>query len=651
MKIHLVSMPMTDASVTPIQVGCLKSFVDHRFKNNNQVKTYTYSAYLSIMLRAFNLNYAEISDMFSINNELMYFMLVLRNFNLSKGQDQKKILSAVLHIYNKSNRNTSNIKKSKKKTFTKQDVFKVEKATIAFIDRDLVPQLSKKELNVVGFTLSNDQNYASLYCYLYLKKKYPNYKMLFLFGGGLVSYPRVLKLLKKFDVKGLAVTGEGELKLEKIISTCLENGSDDVDSLIKKCSSSKGVYALELLSEDDIFSIQSGDSLSTIEDLPLPDYDEYFETLRKYCADEETYLGLKEMNTMVEVILEGSRGCSWGKCDFCFEQKCDGITYRSKTPEKIYESVLTFLKKHKVIHLNFVDSVCDSWITRFCDLLLRDKINAFTTYDLRAVHSDCFYAQLALIGCDMVQIGIEALSDPLLIKMNKGAKLFHNLQVMKYLKELGINNGSNLVIDHPKSDLADIKTTREVIGFIPHFPKLNLSFFTLTEYSWLYNELTEEEKRNLQEMKNKKIPSEVKDLFTNDVRLPSYKRAAPKVIRSWSSFTKWYTAMDTKVCYLNVFRLSSDTILIKENRYNKIKEYLFSGDQEKIYTLCHAAKTIEELVKVTGIEKSNIELILSEFLKNKLVIKASNRFLSLAIRPKEELINNYHLRHSVDGEQ
>jgi hypothetical protein len=90
---------------------------------------------------------------------------------------------------------------------TKRVLTQLERATIDFIEEDLVPKLSKKELNVIGFTLTNEQVYASLFCYLYLVKHYPQYKKLFIFGGGMMSFPRIPTVLRKFGVSGLAVLG------------------------------------------------------------------------------------------------------------------------------------------------------------------------------------------------------------------------------------------------------------------------------------------------------------------------------------------------------------------------------------------------------------------------------------------------------------
>jgi hypothetical protein len=73
-----------------------------------------------------------------------------------------------------------------------------------------------------------------------------------------------------------------------------------------------------------------------------------------------------------------------------------------------------------------------------------------------------------------------------------------------------------------------------------------------------------------------------------------------------------------------------------------LEEHVYSGELERIYTLCHKAYTVEGLHKVTGLETSNIHKILGLFVRKKLMISSNGRYLSVAVRPKEELINNYY---------
>jgi len=64
-----------------------------------------------------------------------------------------------------------------------------------------------------------------------------------------------------------------------------------------------------------------------------------------------------------------------------------------------------------------------------------------------------------------------------------------NLRAMKYLSELEIVSNSNLITQHPKSTLADVRETKRVLKAIPHFQKLSLSRFELDAGSPIFESL------------------------------------------------------------------------------------------------------------------------------------------------------------------
>jgi radical SAM superfamily enzyme YgiQ (UPF0313 family) len=529
---------------------------------------------------------------------------------------------------------------------TKRVITQLERATIDFIEEDLVPKLSKKELNVIGFTLTNEQVYASLFCYLYLVKHYPQYKKLFIFGGGMMSFPRIPTVLRKFGVSGLAVLGEGELKLERIVRVCKEHKASEVDLIISKCSKDiPDVHSIESLTDEELLNIKPGKELElkSIEELPLPDYTEYFGVLRRFAADEEVYLALKDRTIL---LLDGSRGCSYAKCDFC-GLNASWCSYRRKSAKRIYELLTDALVKFSPFNIQFSDNLCDVWISEFCDLLLQNKIVVPDLgVDLRAIHDEEFYVKLSLIGCTQLQVGVEALSGPLLQKMNKGTTLLHNVQSMKYLQEVNIKNGGNLITDHPGSDVGDIKQTKEILVTLSHLGKFDLTNYTLAEHSTIYNSLSPFERKNLKQINVIKMPPEAFEFFTDDPLLPSSRDISAKVKRAWSEFKRWYEGRNTEAFYLNVCRVSVGTILIKDSRFGKIEEHVYSGDAERVYTQCHKGQTVEQLNKETGIGASNVQKILDSFVKKRLMISSNGRYLSIALRPKEELINNYYLQRS-----
>jgi hypothetical protein len=344
--------------------------------------------------------------------------------------------------------------------------------------------------------------------------------------------------------------------------------------------------------------------------------------------------------------LDGSRGCSYAKCDFC-GLNASWCSYRRKSAKRIYELLLSILSKYGLVPIQFSDNLCDAWAGEFADLLIHHRVlMCDMTIDLRAVHNEIFYTKLSLVGFKQIQLGIEALPDPLLQKMNKGTTLIQNVQSMKYLKECGINSASNLIVNHPRSTIADVERTREILVLIPNLGKLELSDYNLAEHSAIYNSLTHAELKELAQDNVIKMPPEIFNFFTSDSQLPKHKKLSRKVRKAWSDFNEWYGAMDVKDLYLNVYRLSADTILIKDNRFGKIEEHVYSGETARVYTQCHKGQTVEQLNKETGIGASNVQKILDSFVKKRLMISSNGRYLSIALRPKEELINNYHLQRS-----
>ena len=616
-------MPSILPNSPSLQTGCLKSYLDSRFKGNKELKVRTYSAHLSVQLRAFGASYDDKKTVYEGRGELLWFTILLRRFNFIK---KKNYRSLVLKL-------TKRIDKLCKTKGTNNVVSRLDRATVDFINEDLAPNLSKKELNIVGFSLTNEQLYASLYCYLYLLKHYPEYRMLFVFGGGITSWPGILKVLKKFDVKGLVVIGEGEVKLEKIIKACLKGEVSKLDKI-------NDVYYVSKLTDEDIFKLRptEGSQLKSIEDLPLPDYTEYFNTLREYCEDESLYLNLKRN---VLLLIEGSRGCSWGKCDFCDRSASIGC-YRKKTPEKILQQLESVLKKYKPDHIQFSDTLCDPWVGKFSELLLDQGTTCDTAFELRSTHPESFYTKLSLMGCRTVQVGIESLSETLLKKMNKGSDLISNIQTMKYLKELKIKNFSNIMIDHPKSNINEVKETKKILDTLPHLEKLQLTRYTLMENSPIYNDLSLQDRKTLKQRNIIDMAALLFSFFTDNFVLPRVKDLPNKVKKTWNDFVDWYDEWKPEEVYLNVYRISSDTILIKDTRHGSTKDFILDGSKEKIYTLCHKARSKEDLIKITKLGAEKIIKTLNYLLDEKLIIKANNKYLSIAIRPREELISNYY---------
>lgn len=629
MELHLISSPGTTPWYSSIQTGCLKAYMDEKFKG---LSTKTYSAHFSIILNAFHRDYENFHIDHESNHELLWFYLVLKNFYPIKGPSSDVIKKIFTQI-----------KRHTKKKGIEKELLKLEKAAKVFVDIELKQELKQKGLNLVGFSINSEQLYSSIFCALYLKKQCPKHKIMFLFGGGQLAFPRVINVLRSFKLDGIAVIGEGELKLEHIVSTCLNNKDLSPEKLMGLCDKSlPGIYRISAISDEEAYSIRAAKEgqMPSIEGLPLPDYDDFFEVLRRYAYDESIYNALKDR---VFLLLDGSRGCTHARCDFC-GLNISWCKYRSKTPEKIFNSLTALIKKHGVNRVQFSDNICDHWIHKVLDMLLENKSLVRSVFELRAVHEQELFTKLYLTGCRSVQIGVEAITDELLTSMDKGTRTIDNIQILKYLEELDFECHSNLITHHIRSSLNDIKRTKDTLSFIRHFKKLNLSKFTLAESSPLYNGLSNEQIKTIGTRKKIKVPKELEKFYTDYLEL----KAPKKVYQGWEEFDNWYNKSYKKLKYsLNVVRIDKENSLIKRGSEDLIEEeFLLSGKKDLVYKLCHSAKTFQELLQSSGVTENELKKILGWFVNKKLMIYVSDKYLSLALRPKEDLIQDFFTARS-----
>ena len=88
----------------------------------------------------------------------------------------------------------------------------LERATRAYLDARMVPHLSPRGLNILGFSLAASQVYASLYCARHLAMRRPEAKTLLVFGGPsvVVSAQVAMPVLARHaNGAALCVAGDG----------------------------------------------------------------------------------------------------------------------------------------------------------------------------------------------------------------------------------------------------------------------------------------------------------------------------------------------------------------------------------------------------------------------------------------------------------
>ncbi len=375
-----------------------------------------------------------------------------------------------------------------------------------------------------------------------------------------------------------------------------------------------------------------------MDNLPLPSFDEYFASVRRSLRTRHLR---SEFSADISLTPEGSRGCCYGKCDFCdIERSWSG--FRTASAEWIADRVFVLTSKHRCQRLHFVDCSCDAWAGRYAEILIDAGIKISGVMELRASHPQSFWTKLSLAGIDRVQIGVEALAPKLLAAMNKGTTVLQNVRVLKWLKELGIESWSNIITHHPKSTLEDIKITKRILPQIAHFDRLDTSKLAVMMSSPIDEILTAEERRQLVERHSCTWPKSVSPYLVraSEFKLPARLEDAA-VMRAWDEFISWeenWFDLHGKHAAMTQKRYGPGQLVIVDGRWGESREHYLEGDTAVVYDACHLGATLDWLQESTGYTETLLQRELGQLLETKLLLEVDGSFLALALRPRDELV-------------
>lgn len=321
--------------------------------------------------------------------------------------------------------------------------------------------------DLVGFSVCLCQLTSSLYFIRAIREHRPNLPLV-IGGSGLGGNPG-LGFFDHFPEVDAVVVGEGETPLRELIAMRLAGA--DSEEFHK-------VAAVVTRKNADTDASPTLNQKDHLRSLPIPDYSDYFQTLKDLGPD----------GSFSPVLpVEMSRGCWWRQreistrasgCAFCnLNLQWNG--YRSKEPDQVVSEIDSLSSKHRVLKIAFMDNT----------LPPRLAAEAFTK--LASLHKDFqFFAELRAAtpaktlrimraaGLQDVQIGIEALSTSLLRRMSKGASTMDNLRVMRDCEELGLINHSNLILEFPGSGGTEVQETLHALEFaLPFRPLKPVQFW------------------------------------------------------------------------------------------------------------------------------------------------------------------------------
>ena len=483
---------------------------------------------------------------------------------------------------------------------------------------------------LAGFSLCLCQLTAVLFFIKRIKALNPDLPVVV--GGSMFTGDSLPRLLRAFPEIDFAVNGEGEWPLSLLVGRLNSVAG-------RRVVPPPGVIDRKTAAREDPVPRSQLKALSA---LPIPDFDDYFALLKSLSPDNSFFPTLPA---------EISRGCWWrrpavGKtfsgCAFCnLNRQWKG--YRAKKPQQVVREVDSLTTRYRCLSVAFVDNL----IPRTSSGEIFQKL-AGLKKDLRIfceIRADIPRESLEKMkraGVAELQIGIEALSTRLLVKLNKGIAAIENLAVMKNCEELGLVNASNLILHFPGSDREDVDETLRNLEFVqPYYPIQCVRFWLgLGSPVW-----SDPMNFGLRSIKNHPNWATLfpPDVFTM-IRFPlqSYRgdrtlqrklwRPVQEKVRHWK---RAYTELHQGLTYKPILGYydGGEFLVIRQRRYRAdTLTHRLAGSSRKIYLFCKQPRALPEIqVCFPKITTDQLHDFLHMMVAKKLMFEENRRFLSLAV--------------------
>ncbi len=269
--------------------------------------------------------------------------------------------------------------------------------------------------SLIGFTSTFQQQTATLAFAKRLKQRYPDVPIAL--GGANAWGEMGLAWLEYAPELDYVCLGEGDASLPRLI-TALQHG--------------QSIASIPNLAFRRDGKVQQGpqQAVTNMDSLPIPNYDTYFEQIRKLGIDKHP-----DWQQRHAITFEASRGCWWGEsrhCVFCGLNAAT-MNYRSKSPERVYDEITTLSRRHGVKSLYAVDNILDR---RYIPTLFRrlddDGSDVSLFFEIKSNMRLDEIRDMRRAGVTAVQPGIESLSTSLLRLMRKGVTGIQNVFLLKW---------------------------------------------------------------------------------------------------------------------------------------------------------------------------------------------------------------------------
>jgi len=312
---------------------------------------------------------------------------------------------------------------------------------------DMCPQ-------IVGFSTSFMQTQPSLAVARYVKAHKP--ETLVVFGGANAYGDMGPALLEEFPEIDFVALGEADMLIEPLIRAILADDQSAIDSLAGVAFRQDGKIVVRPDTNHPV----------SLDSLPEPDYDDYFETLKLMNTKGYTLPSLP-----LFLPIETSRGCWWGAKSHCVFCGLNGerIGFRAKSPQQASQEFFSLAQRYNMSRFFAVDNILPlSYFDSLMPTLSKHPRDFFIHYEIKANLCRSQIKAMTDAGIRKVQPGIESLSTPVLALMRKGVKALYNIQTLKWLTEFECQTSWFILFGIPGETAEHYRLTAKILPKIRH---------------------------------------------------------------------------------------------------------------------------------------------------------------------------------------
>lgn len=421
--------------------------------------------------------------------------------------------------------------------------------------------------------------------------------------GGVSTRKDAEAFLSSFLQFDIAMWGEGEGPLIELIETLKSDKRDfvNVSNIAYRDSDSSLVFSKKRnnhyldLSTEDVF----------------PDYDDYFVQKRE--------LNIKQDSI---IPIEGSRGCHWNRCKFCYLNT--DYRYRVKSAKKICEEMRHMIERYKVYSFEFLDNDFLGLNLQAANELLDGLIAIkkdeprLSIVTVEVITKGLDYATIQKLfkaGITYVQIGYENASNSLLGKIHKKNTFASNLFYIKVSTGCGIPMFSvNNIMNMPDETVEDIIEAADNLKFLRFF--LHHLNFNHALVQLHVNSSSRYYHRIKNELNSWKL-SEIAYSFIKETINEKYWWDVFSFMKETEHF-QWKSFREIERFYINnphSYRISRSDTVVGYSEYvggRKIKERNFDVNSIEFQILHHANKKIVSLSDLQNIIHADSKTTLTE---------------------------------------